>query len=119
LWHYPEDPDVQRAAEQVVAALAATGFDPFVGRKLFSLARNAGLTNLDVQAESYHLIAGEIDPLILRQWELKLEIARPLLARVLGSDREARAQARRFLEYLSRPDTLTYSTVFTVTGVKS
>jgi hypothetical protein len=83
------------------------------------LARNAGLTNIEVQAECYHLIAGEADPHILRQWELKLEIARPQLARVLGSESEAEGQSRAFLEYLRRPDTLTYSTVFTVAGKKA
>ncbi len=102
----------------VVAGLAATGFDPFVGRKLFSLAHKAGLRNIDVQVECYHLIVGEIDPAILKQWELKLEIAAPQIARVLGGDGDAKAQTQRFLEYLRRPDTLTYSTVFTVTGEK-
>jgi len=118
LWHYPEDPVVQGTAERVVRALSPTGFDPFVGRKLFSLAHRAGLENIDVQVEAYHLIAGEIEPAILKQWELKLEIAGPQLARLLGSKNEAREQSRRFLEYLCRPDTLTYSTVFTVTGEK-
>ncbi len=118
LWHYPEDPVVQETAEKVVKALSPTGFDPFVGRKLFSLAQKAGLKNIDVQVECYHLIAGEIEPAILKQWELKLEIAGPQLARLLGSESEAREQTRRFLEYLRRPDTLTYSTVFTVTGEK-
>jgi ubiquinone/menaquinone biosynthesis C-methylase UbiE len=118
LWHYPQDPVVQGTVEKVVRALAVTGFDPFVGRKLFSLAYRAGLKNIDVQVECYHLIAGEIEPAILDQWELKLEVAGPQLARLLGSDTEAREQSRRFLEYLCRPDTLTYSTVFTVTGEK-
>ncbi len=118
LWHYPEDPVVQETAEKVLKALSPTGFDPFVGRKLFSLAQKAGLKNIDVQVECYHLIAGEIEPAILKQWELKLEIAGPQLARLLGSESEAREQTRRFLEYLRRPDTLTYSTVFTVTGEK-
>src|SRR5437016_3305885 len=118
LWHYPEEPSVQRTLEKVVAALGATGFDPFVGRKLFSLAQNAGLTNIDVQVECYHLIAGEADPNIVKQWEMKLEIATPQLARVLGSESEAREQSRTFLDYLRRPDTLTYSTVFTVVGEK-
>ncbi len=95
LWHYPEDPVVQETAEKVLKA-----------------------KNIDVQVECYHLIAGEIEPAILKQWELKLEIAGPQLARLLGSESEAREQTRRFLEYLRRPDTLTYSTVFTVTGEK-
>jgi ubiquinone/menaquinone biosynthesis C-methylase UbiE len=119
LWHYPENPSVQRTLEKVVTALSATGFDPFVGRKLFWLAQSAGLMNIEVQAESYHLIAGEADANILRQWELKLEIARPQLARVLGSEHEAERQSAAFLEYLRRPDTLTYSTVFTVAGEKA
>jgi hypothetical protein len=118
LWHYPEDPALQRTVEKVVTALGTSGFDPFVGRKLFWLARKAGLQNLNVQVDSYHLIAGEIAPDVRKQWELKLEIARPQTARILGSDREAREHSSRFLEYLSRPDTLTYSTVFTVTGEK-
>lgn len=118
LWHYPEDPVVQGTVEKVVRALAVTGFDPFVGRKLFSLAHRAGLRKIDVQVECYHLIAGEIEPAILDQWELKLEIAGPQLARLSGSESEAREQSRRFLEYLCRPDTLTYSTVFTVIGEK-
>jgi SAM-dependent methyltransferase len=118
LWHYPDDPEVQRTLEKVVTALAATGFDPFVGRKLFWLAQHAGLTNIDVQVECYHLIAGEADQHILRQWEMKLEIARPQLSRILGSETEAQEQSRAFLEFLRRPDTLTYSTVFTVAGEK-
>ena len=118
LWHYPENPAVQQTLEKVVAALGITGFDPFVGRKLFWLARNAGLTNIEVQAECYHLIAGEADPNILKQWELKLEIARPQMSQVLGSESEAKKQSQAFLDFLRRPDTLTYSTVFTVTGEK-
>lgn len=118
LWHYPEDPALQRAVEKGVAALGETGFDPFVGRKLFWLAGKAGLENLKVQVECYHLIAGEPLPEVLKQWELKLDIARPRMARVFGSEVQAKEHSRRFLEYLSRPDTLTYSTVFTVTGEK-
>jgi len=118
LWNYPEDPAVQRTVEKVVAGLAKTGFDPFVGRKLFSLAQKAGLNNIEVQAECYHLIVGEIDPTILKRWELKLEIAIPMISQTLGDERAAKQQAQRFLEYLRRPDTLTYSNVFTVAGQK-
>jgi ubiquinone/menaquinone biosynthesis C-methylase UbiE len=119
LWNYPEDPVLQPALARVIAGLASTGFDAFVGRKLFSLAHQAGLRNIAVRVECYHLIAGAIKPLNLKQWELKLEIAVPQIARILGDEHAARAQAQGFLEYLRRPDTLTYSNVFTVTGEKS
>lgn len=118
LWHYPEDASVQRAVEKVLAALAPTGFDPFVGRKLFWLAKKVGLKKVDVQVECYHLIAGEIEQRILRQWELKLDIAKSQMAKALGSKEEADEQIQMFLEYLCRPDTLTYSVQFTVAGEK-
>jgi ubiquinone/menaquinone biosynthesis C-methylase UbiE len=118
LWHYPEDSGMQRAVERVMTALAPTGFDPFVGRKLFWLASNAGLKKVEVNVESYHLIAGKIEPPILKQWELKLDIARSQMAKAFGSKAEADEEIRRFIDYLRRPDTLTYSVQFTVTGVK-
>lgn len=118
LWNYPEEPALQNALHQVLGALGKTGFDPFVGRKLFRLAQRAGLENLKVQVECYHLIAGEPSRHILEQWKLKLDIALPQIAHVLGSERKAQEQIDRFIEYLSRPDTLTYSNVFTVTGEK-
>jgi ubiquinone/menaquinone biosynthesis C-methylase UbiE len=118
LWNYPEEPGLQHALEQVAGALGKTGFDPFVGRKLFRLAQRAGLENLKVQVECYHLIAGEPPPQILEQWKLKLDIALPQITQILGSERQAREQVQRFIEYLSRPDTLTYSNVFTVSGEK-
>jgi ubiquinone/menaquinone biosynthesis C-methylase UbiE len=117
LWHYPESPNVQRAVETVVKALAKTGFDPFVGRKLFRFAQLAGLENIKVDVECYHLIAGEVRPHILEQWKLKLDIAFPQIVQVLGQQ-GAKKQVDSFLEYLQRPDTLTYSTVFTVVGEK-
>lgn len=119
LWHYPEDPAMQPVIEKVVAGLAGSGFDPFVGRKLFSLACRAGLKNVEVQVESYHLIAGEAEPHILKQWELKLDIAKEQMVKVLGSREKAEDLIRTFLEYLCRPDTLTYSNVFTVSGKKA
>jgi len=118
VWHYPEEASMQKTIHRVMKSLAKTGFDPFVGRKLFWLGRNSGLENLQVQVDCYHLIAGQVDPAILEQWELKLEIVRPHLVSALGSEFEAKEEIRNFLNYLKRPDTLTYSALFTVTGEK-
>jgi SAM-dependent methyltransferase len=118
VWHYPEDALMQQTVTRVLACLQSSGFDPFVGRKLFWLARNAGLDNIRVQGEVYHLIAGAVEPAILKQWELKLAIAKPRMQEALGSGYEADEEIRRFLGYLRRPDTLTYSNVFTVAGEK-
>ena len=118
VWHYPEDALMQQTVTRVLSSLRDSGFDPFVGRKLFWLARNAGLDSIRVTGEVYHLIAGAVDAAILKQWELKLAIAKPRMQTALGSHYEAEEEIRRFLGYLRRPDTLTYSNVFTVAGEK-
>jgi SAM-dependent methyltransferase len=118
VWHYPEDAELQNSTERILSHLAGTGFDPFVGRKLFSLCLEAALTNISVQVDPYHLYAGCIDEKQFSQWQSKLEIARPQLISALGSEKAALEYSGRFLEYLRRPETLTYSCVFTVTSTK-
>jgi hypothetical protein len=95
-----------------------TGFDPFAGRKLYALARQAGPVTATVTAQSYHLIVGSIDEANRRLWELKLDIATPAISRALGSAAEARRVIDIFLAHLDHPESITYSTLFTVVGKK-
>ncbi len=118
LWHYPEDPQLQAATEKILNYLAGTGFDPYVGRKLFSLCLGAGLKEVGVQLDPYHLYAGSIDDKQYSQWESKLEIARPQISAALGAEQAARDYSQKFLDYLRRPETLTYCSLFTVTATK-
>lgn len=118
VWHYPEDLELNDQLHRVLTELHSTGFDPFVGRKLFSFAQNAGLRDIKVRAESYHLFAGKIDKENDRLWTLKLDIALPTIAKILGSDNAAQSLRVRFLKYLRRDDTLTYSVMFSVLGQK-
>ena len=49
---------------------------------------------------------------------MKLDIALPTMEKALGSRDRAEWLKASFLDYLRRDDSLTYSVVFTVTGVK-
>ncbi|MBI3245042.1 MAG: methyltransferase domain-containing protein [Deltaproteobacteria bacterium] len=118
LWHFPCDERMNGGLGRVLRRLSDTGFDPFVGRKLYSLAWRAGLRDLDVRIEPYHLIAGAIDERNYELWKLKLDIAFPFIVKALGSRDEAEQLAAAFLQHLQREDTLTYSVVFTVSGRK-
>jgi hypothetical protein len=89
-----------------------------VGRKLFHLCFQAGLGEINVQIDPYHLYAGTIVDEQLELWRTKLKIAKPQLKKVLGSDEAAAKYMERFLAYLRRPDTLTYSCLFSVLGTK-
>lgn len=118
LWNYPEDNELQSRIEATLKSLAKTGFDPFIGRKLFTLAHRVGFTNLDVRIEPYHQIIGRIDLISRGLWETKLDIALPAAACALGDSVEADRLKHLLLDYFDRADSLTYSMVFTVIGEK-
>jgi SAM-dependent methyltransferase len=119
VWHFPEDAQLQEGLHRLLDALGHRGFDPFVGRKLFSFCKSAGLRDIRVAAESYHLYAGPIDDHNLQLWQEKFDIVLPVAAAVLGGEPAALALRERFLNYLKRDDSLTYSVIFTVEGTKS
>ena len=117
-FRFPERPDLDAAVVQFMRAMAKTGFDSQIGRKLFNLAYRVGLQALRVNIAPYHLYAGGIPSQELDRWRLKLSIARPVIARALGADVAADALIVQFLNYLRREDTLTYSFMFSVEGRK-
>lgn len=116
--NWPMDDSLAFKIDKIVDALANTGFDPFVGRKLFSMATASGLKNIKVSVEPYHLIAGTVTTEQRSQWELKLDIAHPLIAKALGNEEETDLFINQYLEYLDNPDTFTYSNLVTVVGTK-
>lgn len=116
--NWPVDESLAPKMDRIIDALADTGFDPFVGRKLFSMARASGLVNIKTTVEPYHLIAGKAETEPRRQWELKLDIARPIIAKALGSQREADVFTGQYLEFLDDPNTFTYSNIVTLVGTK-
>ncbi|CAN2042055.1 Methyltransferase domain-containing protein [Candidatus Magnetomoraceae bacterium gMMP-15] len=119
VWHYPEDEMLMLNVNKVMKYLnLKTGFDPFIGRKLYSFLHSQGLNKIDVKAESYHLYPGKIDDKNYNLWKLKLDIATPGISAALGSEMTAINWKKAFLDYLLREDTLTYSVVFSVTGLK-
>lgn len=115
LWNWPEEDELSSALDLVMTGLKKTGFDPFVGRKLFSFAQAAQLENITVAIEPYHIVAGEPDIQTLTLWQQKFSIAKPAIARIAG-EQKADELAHLFESYLRRNDTLTYSNLFTVIG---
>jgi SAM-dependent methyltransferase len=114
VWHYPV-PDFQGELQTVLDEMSKTGHDVLVGRKLFSFAKAAGLTNIQVRLDPYHLYAGRVNEKELNEWELKLDIASPLIEKVYNTKKAVELK-QKFLAYLLDENTLTYSVLFTVTG---
>jgi len=116
--NWPINKNLESSITHVIDVLASTGFDPFVGRKLYSIARSCGLENIDVAIEPYHLIVGAVGKEQRRQWELKLDIARPIIEKALGSRQKAVSFIDQYLLFLDDPDTFTYSNLVTVIANK-
>ena len=120
LWHSPKDDSLSNRLQKVIDHLGKeTGFDPFVGRKLYGYFHHAQLDKISVNIEPYHLYPGKIDDKNYRLWELKLDIILPKVEKILGGKSEAMSLKMDFLNYLKNEKTLTYSNLFTVSGKKS
>lgn len=118
LWHYPIDDQLASGLREVIELLAQTGFDPHVGRKLFTFAYRAGFEQLGATVESYHLYAGIIAPLDEALWRTKLDIAMNPIRRMLQDEEKAEGIRHGFIELLRSPESFTYSNVITITGRK-
>jgi len=111
-------PEVVPQLHNLLAKLTAeTGFDPNVGRKLFSFGRAAGFSFLNAESECYHKVFGAIDDFNYGLWNLKLDIACNYLSRLVGQSRSANLKLH-FLAALKDEDTILFSQLFTLTFEK-
>jgi SAM-dependent methyltransferase len=115
VWHYPVSDELTEAIGETVPLLESTGFDPMVGRKLFHFMSVAGLVDIQIQIEPYHVIQGTIGDEQKAQWQLKLDIAKHALSK-LKSPSFAERTCDLLMKNLESPDTFTYSNVFTAIG---
>jgi SAM-dependent methyltransferase len=115
VWHYPLPESVRTGSEILERELRGT-FDPYAGRKLFHHFRCAGLRDIRVHAEPYHLYAGPAPSAAVDNWRIKFETLRPKGAQILGAAGYD-GWARDFLSMLMDDEVLTYSVLFQVTGI--
>jgi ubiquinone/menaquinone biosynthesis C-methylase UbiE len=114
--HYPIKNEFENRINVIIEALKKTGFDPYIGRKLYYMAINAGLKNIKVVIEPYHQIIGKINDRELYLWKLKLDIARPQIIKAFNSKELADKTIKDYLDYFKQKDTLSFSNMFTITG---
>jgi ubiquinone/menaquinone biosynthesis C-methylase UbiE len=112
LFQYPyQVPEIGKVFEVLAET---TGFDPYIGRKLFAYSRQVGLSLVNMDIRAYHLFAGKIDAFNRHLWEMKLEIALPQFAEALGSLQQAQELKTKYMDFLDSEDTFLYSNLFTL-----
>lgn len=114
---YPMDSELRADLTDALAILATHGFDPHIGRKLYSLCHQAGLTEIAVFQEPYQVyVAGNLTDSDQRNWREKLETATSFLGDVTGDVARWARFRERYLTALHAPDAYYYATLFLVCG---
>ncbi len=117
MFHWPLPARVSEGLPRFEAKLAEV-FDPWAGRKLYHRFRRLKLADVRVHVLPYHLYTDSIAEEQLFNWRLKLKTLRPIGVNALGGEAAWDAFSSDYLAMLQDPDTLTYSTLILVEGVR-
>lgn len=112
---WPRPAVVEEGIEPFMRALTSTGFDFFVGRKLFTLFRQAGLEDVSVHLSSLYVSAGA-DARLLADYTQRFEVLAPIASKTFGSEQKYWDFTKGYLSMLEDPDALKYAVVLTVAG---
>ena len=113
--HFPIEPDVQAWLERVFRALEGH-FDPYAGRKLYHRFKKAGLEDVTVHVEPYHVYAGATPEAAMLNWKQKFRTVRPKVVLEGQSAAEFDHFTERFLAMLRDENVFTYSVLLLVEG---
>ena len=118
LQQYPVDVEVQRDLEAwFSAAERDLGFDNFIGRKLPSMFKAAGLTDIKVDIipdKAFCGFGGGAER--AWNWEVQWRSAFPFSIKVFGNPERAEMVTKRILERFNDPEVFLYATLFYVEG---
>lgn len=118
IFHDGMEPKMEKIMNQLMKGLKGT-FDPYAGRKLYRYFYQLGMTDIQVHCQPYHMFAGAIPDDRLENWKDKFATIRPMGSKILGSVEKYDEFAEYYIDFLQRPDTLTYSLLFLVSGKKA
>jgi ubiquinone/menaquinone biosynthesis C-methylase UbiE len=119
VWHFPLPGRLQGYLEEVLEDLRTTGFDPHVGARLNQLARRAGLVDIRESVEPYHRIVGRPDEETADQWKRKLHgLKCSYSTKLFPQKKWLHSFFDEMLEFILSPDTMTWSNLHLVQGVK-
>lgn len=119
-FNYPLSDELSAGLAEIFDLIGArTGFDPFVGRKLYTYFFEVGFSEIKVDLRPYHTVFGAPSAEVMAQWREKIRIFQDNFQRLSPDKyRTAAPLFEGFLDFLAREDTVTYSVLFIVQGVK-
>jgi ubiquinone/menaquinone biosynthesis C-methylase UbiE len=112
---WPRPAVVEEGLPHLMRALESTGFDFFVGRKLFTWFKQAGLHDVRVHLSSLYVSAGA-DERLHADYTQRFEVLAPIAVKTFGDEQRYWEFAKAYLALLADPDALKYAVVLTVAG---
>lgn len=116
LWPVPDV--VQAGFPRFLKALAKTGFDIEVGRKLFTMFHRAKLTQIRVHLSHLYLAAGTADRRLFNDWVQRFRVLAPIATPEFGSEENYDLFCRAYLGAVAAPDTLKFAIVLITEGTR-
>ena len=113
---FPLPAALQSGLSEGLARLAETGFDPLIGRKLYTMFHEAGLRDIEVSAIPYQVYAGGVPAKELSNWTAKLTTVAALLGERTGDPERWSRFRDDFLSHVQRPEVFYYCTLLLVRG---
>ena len=118
LHNWPMAPEVQDGVKRLETALASTGFDLYVGRKLFHHFRQAGFIDVQVQVTPIDVVAGAADERLIADWRQRLAVLTPLAVGHFGGVSAWNTFCEGYLAMLADPLALKYTLLVTTAGTR-
>lgn len=118
LANHPFPAELKDQLETILKAVEKTGFDLFVGRKIFKLLRDRGFSDVKVHLHPLYVAAGAADERLVEDWRQRFEALAPVGAPALGGEAAYRRFSDDYLALLRREDALKYALVLVTEGVR-
>lgn len=118
LANHPFPEALEDQLRTLLKAVERTGFDLFIGRKMFHLFTSKGFTAVRVHLHPLYIAAGPADERLVADWRQRFEALAPVGTSALGGPEAYRRFSEDYLAMLRREDALKYALVLITEGVR-
>jgi ubiquinone/menaquinone biosynthesis C-methylase UbiE len=115
---FPLPEHLTTALEEGLALLKQSGFDPFVGRKLFYWLKNANINNIKVHVQPYQVYSGELSEHERNNWKVKFDTTAQKIGHITGEPQKWQAMGDEIFSEIQKENIFYYCTLIQVHGKK-
>ena len=118
---YPFPLEMEQKMNKIMEIIARDGFNPYIGRKLYNIFYSLNFQNINVKITPYHVMYGKSARNFHESydnWKAKIEIIKKNYGMRIKKELGSTQVLDQFLNAIFSPETMTYSIIFIVSGIK-